>query len=70
MTSGNIKAGEFRGKVLTSLSYIETEVRKISDLAKSNEKRITKLETKWAYMAGLGAGLGAAAGVVVNIFIK
>ena len=67
----SMKAGEFRGRVLTSLEYIEKEIKAVKldgittkKFAGSNNKRIVKLEKKWAYALGLFSGISAVAGVV------
>ena len=74
----NIKVGEFRGRVLTCLDYMEGDIKEIKRLhnneikelkrgIKKNGDSIIGLEKKWAKATGIASGIGAAAGFIANI---
>lgn len=76
-----MRAGEFRGKVITSLEFVEKEIKEIRDnhrgqineLKKANgsqNKRIVKLEKQWLKATSFATGVGAAAGFVANLIFK
>lgn len=76
-----MKAGEFRGIVITSLRFIEKEikwvkknhgeqVKELKNGIKANGDNIISLQKKRARDTGFAAGVGAAAGFIANLLFK
>jgi len=68
--NGDLKAAEFRGKVLSELEYIKADTKEIKENTNSNSNRINKLENKWARATGIASGVGAAAGFIANLIFN